>query len=324
MLFCNEGSCVSECPSDKCNSDGTCVTECPNEECCEDGDCVTDCTGDCRACISGECQNDPSLCNSNKCLTCNTDGWCETECETGKCCDGSGECVTPDDWESETFGSRQVEAPDGLVEAIEGAIRNIPGCSTAEFTLDVSTATGADSKDCCDNEHQLDEDGVVAYYGNIEGAAGVSGIKVWPSTPDYILQKTNPLTGTVYKVTVGGGLYFSAGLSVRVEGGERADSCIPETCGYGSFTGEATAELMLGIEVKLCRYVPEGDPEGECLGIEIGGTISTGIEGGYTYNSRDDCNGGRGELGWSGFDGAFEIEVTAPGGYSWSYHWDAF
>lgn len=88
------------------------------------------------------------------------------------------------------MGAVQIEAPDGLVEAIEGAIRNIPGCSTAEFTLDVSTATGADSKDCCDNEHQLDEDGVVAYYGNIEGAAEVSGIKVWPSTPDYILQNT--------------------------------------------------------------------------------------------------------------------------------------
>jgi hypothetical protein len=51
---CDDGTCVSSCPSGKCCSDGTCVSSCPGGECCDEGVCVSSCpTGEC--CDEGIC-----------------------------------------------------------------------------------------------------------------------------------------------------------------------------------------------------------------------------------------------------------------------------
>lgn len=314
--FEGNGICMSICTT----CEQICILGGPSA----DWFCSEPCNGDCETCSSATntCVGDDNLCDEDKCQECKPTGNCGSFCTEGECCDGSGNCETPDDnWSGGALKAKQISAPDALVNAIEAAIQNIPGCGSADVGIAASTATGSDYKDCCDATGMLYEDGVVKVYANLTGSASVEGIKIWPSTPDIEISKTNPVTGTVYVFTLAGGVYLGGDITIGVEGGERADECIPETCIYGGFEGSVTVSLTVGCSASVCTFTPVGEPTGNCLGVSFGGTISTGIGGEYSY---DECLGSSGGIDWSGIDGELSIEVDAPGGYTFSWSMELF
>lgn len=201
-----------------------------------------------------------------------------------------------------------------MIGQYAGAVQLIPGCGSAEVSLEGSTQTGAVYKDCCDpDDFELYEDGVTKYYAGFTLSAAIEGIKVWPQYDD---SKDDQDFGPIHvHVEAGGGVYVGANFGATIEGGEVANTCLDATCKYGSFGGEIGVSLsvMMFSEVCVWTQTPES---GTCLGFEVGGEASTGIEGELVW---DECEGSSGGVGWSGLDITLALKVKLPGDFT--YEW---
>lgn len=133
----------------------------PAEACCDPPPC-----SGCCDCVDDVCVDDDTECNENGCYECENCE-CEYKCTGNTCCDGSGNCVTPNtSWV--TTGGWTVEVPAWVKTKANAAINSIPGVSGVEVTEDALTIT-AKKRECCDPPIKYEKcaDGAVSLSANL-------------------------------------------------------------------------------------------------------------------------------------------------------------
>lgn len=261
------------------------MNTCPDDGCCEDGDCVSECTGDCRACDpeTNKCENDESLCASEDCLTCNDDGWCETDCDTGKCCDGSGNCEELGDYSPYNFTAVFSFNP-ALVQKVEDVIDLIPG---VDIELDQVEGTWTKkARDCCDSTTGLKvENGQRKAEREITLTGEIAHIPIWDI---YVNDAGFDWGFLVVEADAQVGVWASSDVSVGGMKGKREDDCGDEDCEYGKAGGTISVSINGGAEAIGCVKI---GGVGGCA--DIIGTVSGSIEfSGQVSHDLADCDAG--------------------------------
>jgi len=250
---------------------------------CEDGawvhygDCQdsNDCTG-CESCQSCWCSDDDDNCGD--CEDC-VSTECVYQCSDSECCDNDT-CVTPDtSWE--TSGSYNLEAPDGILEEINGAINTIPNVS---ISLD-SASVSAEKKqrDCCKADGTLIENGERKAETDVSAEASVD-VTVWGDSVE--IEFGTETWGGEIEITAE--VRAVADISLSVSAGYRWNDCLDEDCAFGSYSGDPTVGLEAEASAQVCIRLWGVDL---CADVGITAAVYSDWSIDVTYNESD-CDDG--------------------------------